>query len=159
MGYVVVVVAQTIILPVVFGCAQLHTHDSWLIADTFGRWFLFWGVGTRLALAGVVQLVKPSFTTQTILGDDSHTGANVVTQELGFANAAIGLGAMVGTFLGGQLAAAITGGLYLGIAGARHLGHRGQNLKERVATWTDLLVFIAMAAYAAALIRDGGPPH
>ena len=153
MGYVVVVLAQTVILPILFGCAKLAAHDGWTIVETFGRWFLFWGVGTRLALAGTVQLIKPDFTTQAILGGDSHSGAKLVTQELGFANLAMGLGAIAGTFLGGGLAAAITGGLFMGIAGARHLGQRGQNVKERVATCTDLLVFVAMAAYAVALIR------
>jgi hypothetical protein len=152
MGYVIVVLAQTLILPVVFGIATLPSHDAWVMVATFGRWFLFWGVGTRLALAGTVQLLKPDFTTESILGTRPDAAANQVTQELGFANLAIGIGGIVGTFLGGGLAAAITGGLYLGAAGVRHLGKRGMNVKERVATWTDLLVLVAMAAYATAVI-------
>jgi|JI10StandDraft_1071094.scaffolds.fasta_scaffold1016312_1 hypothetical protein len=153
MGYVVVVLAQTVILPVVFGMATLDAYDPWVMSATLGRWFLFWGVGTRLALAGIVQLVKPDFTTQSLLGGAPHAAADQVTRELAFANLAMGLGGIVGSFVGGALAAALTGGFYLGAAGVRHLGKRGMNVKETVATWTDLLVCAAMIAYAAAIIR------
>jgi hypothetical protein len=153
MGYIAVVLAQTLILPIVFGLVTIESHETWAMVATFGRWFLFWGIGTRLALAGIVQLVKPDFTTESILGGTPHASANQVAQELAFANIAMGTGAIVGTFVGGGLAAAITGGLYMGIAGARHLGKRGINTKEHVATWTDLLMLVTMAAYAVALVR------
>lgn len=155
MGYIAVVLAQTVVLPVVFGLATLASHDTWAIAGTFGRWFLFWGVGSRLVLAGVVQIVKPEFTTESILGGSPQAGANQVAQELGFADLAMGIGGCVGTFLGGGLAAAITGGLYMGIAGMRHVVKRDANVREQVATWTDLLVFATMIAYAAAVIVRG----
>ena len=152
MGYIVVVLLQTLVMPVVFGATTLPAHDAGTMVATFGRWFLFWGVGTRLALAGIVQLVRPEFTTKSILGAAPVPGARLVVQELGFANVAIGVGGVLGTFSGGGLAAAVTGGLYLGAAGVRHVGSRDMNAKERVATWTDLLVFAAMAAYAVAIL-------
>jgi arginine exporter protein ArgO len=153
MAYVAIVLAQTLILPVVFGISALSGHDhAWLpIVATFGRWFLFWGVGTRLALAGIVQVVKPDFTTGAILGD-APSGAKLVARELGFANLAMGTGGIVGAFVGGGLAAAITGGLYFGVAGVLHLGKRDMNVKEHVATWTDLLMLVAMTCYVIALI-------
>jgi hypothetical protein len=149
MGYVVVVLAQTLVLPLIFTVATLGAHDVWTVVGTFGHWSLFWAIGTRLLLAGIVQVVKPEYTTETIHGEKPSLAA----QELGFANVAMGIGGIVGTFVGGALAAAITGGLYMGIAGVRHLGNRGMNARERVATWTDLLVFGAMAGYALALLR------
>lgn len=155
MGYVVVVLAQTVVLPIVFGIATLRSHETAVVVATFGRWFLFWGIGTRLALAGLVQVVKPNFTTQEILGDAPQKGANLVTRELGFANLAIGTGSIVGTFAGGGVAAAVTGGLYMGVAGVMHLGKRDMNLKEHVATWTDLLMAAAMAAYVVAASSYG----
>jgi hypothetical protein len=151
MGYIAVVLLQTVVLPSIFGACTLASHAPLDVLATFGRWFLFWGVGTRLALAGVVQIAKPDFTTSTILGEAS--AASLTTRELGFANLATGGGAIVGTFLGGGLAAAVTGGAYMACAGFGHLGtSKPMNAKERVATWTDLLIFAAMIAYVVALL-------
>lgn len=155
MGYIAVVLLQTLILPLCFGAFALESHATLDVLATFGRWFLFWGVGTRLALAGIVQVAKPDFTTSAVLGESSAT-ASLTARELGLANLAMGAGAIVGTFGGGGLAAAVTGGAYMAFAGAGHLGKSAaKNAKERVATWTDLLIFAAMAAYVVALLAAG----
>jgi hypothetical protein len=152
MGYVVVVLLQTVILPLGFGVASLHSHATLDVLATFGRWFLFWGVGTRLALAGIVQVVKPDFTTSGILGE-SPAAVSLTARELGFANLSMGAGAIVGTFVGGGLATAVTGGAYMAFAGFGHVGKAAtKNAKETVATWTDLLMFAAMAMYVTALV-------
>jgi hypothetical protein len=152
MGYVVVVLLQTLILPLGFGAFSFDSHAALDVLATFGRWFLFWGVGTRLALAGIVQVVRPDFTTSGILGE-SPAAVSLTTRELGFANVAMGAGAIVGTFVGGGLAAAVTGGAYMACAGFGHVGKSAsKNTKETVATWTDLLIFAAMAVYVIALL-------
>ncbi|MGO9833703.1 MAG: hypothetical protein ACLP1X_05760 [Polyangiaceae bacterium] len=91
-GYLATVVALMGVLPVV------SILVDWLLAGSVGlwdpafRWFVFWGVGVRLLLAGVRQVVQPSFTAREILhlaGPD----AEVVVHELGFANFCLGLAA------------------------------------------------------------------
>ena len=40
---------------------------------------------------------------------------------------------------------AIAGGIYLGLAGLRHVTKPGKGAEESVATWTHLLVFVMVA--------------
>lgn len=146
--YIAVVLLQTLILPLVSGCIELLATggDPVLV---LGRWFLFWGVGTRLVLAGLVQVTRPSFTARDILGADAGNTLLIV-QELGFANIAMGALAVIGAFVPAWwIPAAIPGGIFLGQAGLRHVAKRDKGLEERVATWTDLLVAAAMIVFIA----------
>lgn len=149
--YVMVVLLQTLILPLASGIVELvgQGGDPVLV---IGRWFLFWGVGTRLLLAGIVQVARPSFTARDILGA-GESGALHVVQELGFANIAMGVVGVVGAFVTGWwAAAAIPGGIFLGQAGLRHVAKPGKGLEEQVATWTDLLVALAMLVFVVRIV-------
>jgi hypothetical protein len=152
MFYIVLVLAQTVVLPVVSGVIDLLAHDGAVLVPTFGKWFLFWGVGTRLAVAGGNQILRPRFTVENILGI-ANPGAEHIAQELGFANAAMAAGAIVGVLAGYPLPVAITGGVFMGAAGVRHLMKHERNVKALVAMWTDLLVGVAMVVYVIALVR------
>ncbi|MDR3634229.1 MAG: hypothetical protein P4L84_10510 [Isosphaeraceae bacterium] len=144
--YVVVVLLQTLILPLASGAVELVASGGDPIL-VFGRWFLFWGVGTRLMLAGAVQVVRPAFTMRDILGQ-ADSGTLVVVQELGFANLAMGTLSVIGAFTPGWwAAAAIPGAIFLGQAGLRHVLRPEKGLEERVATWTDLLVAAVMIVF------------
>ena len=149
--YVVVVLLQTLILPLASSAVELGAGggDPILVA---GRWFLFWGVGTRLMLAGVVQVLRPSFTLRGVLGQ-ADSGALQIVQELGFANIAMGALGMIGAFVPDWwAAAAIPGGIFLGQAGLRHVLTPEKGLEERVATWTDLLVAAAMLVFVGRIL-------
>lgn len=149
--YIVVVLLQTLILPSVSGIIELAAQGGDPIL-VFGRWWLFWGVGTRLLLAGVVQIVKPAFTARDILGD-AAAGTLHVVQELGFANLAMGLIAVIGAFVPDWYApAAIPGGLFLAQAGLRHVTKPGKDREEQVATWTDLLDGAVMLVFVARVV-------
>lgn len=144
--YVAVVLLQTLILPLASGTVELVASGGDPIL-VFGRWFLFWGVGTRLVLAGAVQVVRPAFTMRDILGH-ADPGTLVVVQELGFANLAMGTLGVIGAFTPDWwAAAAIPGAIFLGQAGLRHVLRPEKGLEERVATWTDLLVAAVMVVF------------
>ena len=144
--YILLVLAQTVVLPIISGIVELVIAPSDPIL-VFGRWFLFWGVGTRLLVAGASQVFRPQFTVQNILGAPND-GAAQIAQELGFANLTFGVLGILGTFIPGwAVPAAIAGGLFLGLAGFRHLPKKHPNVKESVATWTDLLIFAVMATF------------
>jgi hypothetical protein len=66
MGYFILVIAQTVAFPIICGIIELATvgGDPVLV---FGKWWAFWGVGTRLLVAGIVQ-VSGKGPTATILG-------------------------------------------------------------------------------------------
>lgn len=146
--YVVVVLLQTLVLPIASGIVELALQGGDPVF-VFGRWFLFWGVGTRLVLAGIVQVARPSFTARDILGADAGEALHIV-QELGFANLAMGTLAVIGSFVPAWwVPAALPGGIFLGQAGLRHVAKPGKGHEELVATWTDLLVAGAMLVFVA----------
>jgi hypothetical protein len=149
--YIAVVVLQTLILPLLSGGVQLAVAGGAPVV-IFGVWWAFWGVGTRLVVAGLSQLINPGRTTQGILGSDD-AGAELVVHELAFANLSMGLIGAVSAFADGWgILGAAPGAVYMGLAGFRHLAKRGKNADETVATWTDLLVLVMVSAGTAAIL-------
>jgi hypothetical protein len=120
-----------------------------------GRWFVFWAGGVRLGLAGVRQIANPAFTAKSIF-EIEDAGANVIVQELGFANVAMGLLSLASIARPGWvLPAAIVTGLYYGLAGAMHVLKAGRNRTETWAMVSDLLMFAVLGGYAViALVRE-----
>lgn len=112
-----------------------------------GKWFLFWGAGVRLFTAGLSQITRPQFTAENILGE-KVTGANLIVQELGFANVGFGLAAIIGAWLPGwAVPVAVGPAVFLLLAGIRHIVKPNKNTKELVATLTDLLVGVVLAVF------------
>ncbi|MEV8370257.1 hypothetical protein [Microbacterium sp. NPDC064584] len=147
MGYFIVVLLQTVVLPIVSGVIELAVvgGDPVLV---FGKWFVFWGVGTRLFLAGIVQVSGRASTAQ-ILGATATTGAErQLTAELGTANLAMGFAGLFALVPGWALPVGLAGGLFLLIAGLMHVAKKDKNAKETLATWTDLVVGLAVAVLA-----------
>jgi hypothetical protein len=88
--YVFLVVALMSVLPVASIVVELMGGGRGeLKAAVAGRWFVFWGVGVRLFLAGLRQISQPRYTAEIILGIKS-TDSLTVVRELGFATTAIG---------------------------------------------------------------------
>jgi hypothetical protein len=149
-GYLAIVLGLMVILPIAtFAVERLRatgTDDSW---ETLFRWFIFWGIGVRLLVAGVRQIVQPSFTSREIF-HLSSADAEVVVRELGFANVCMGLAATATGFVPSwRPCAAFTGGLYFGIAGAMHAIKRPATPNEWVALTSDLFIFGVAAVYFA----------
>ena len=151
--YILLVLLQTLILPLVSTLIHVAVGggNPLIIA---GIWWAFWGVGTRLTVAGISQLANPGRTAKGILGIDD-AGAEQVVHELGYANLSMGLIALVAPFVPGWgILGAVGGAIYLGLAGFRHVTKRGKNLDENVATWTDLLVFVMVGlGVVGAIVR------
>ena len=94
MGYFIGVILQTIVLPIVSGTIELATTGGNPV-EVYGRWWVFWGVGTRLLVAGVVQLVRPE-TTAAILGTEKPAASELqVARELSTANIGMGLAGLL----------------------------------------------------------------
>jgi hypothetical protein len=150
--YVALVLLQTLILPLVSGVIHLVVKGGNSLV-VFGTWWAFWGVGTRLTVAGLSQLTNPARTTRGILNIEDNAAEHVV-QEFGYANVSMGLVGLVAPFVSGWgILGAVPGAVFLGLAGLRHVVKRAKSRKETVATWTDLLVFVmvALGILAAAL--------
>lgn len=108
------------------------------------KWFAFWSVGLRLLLAGVRQIVQPTYTAKEILGMSSGESVLLV-RELGFANAAMGTVAVVSMLMPSwRLAASLTGGVFYVLAGANHVLQPHRNKLESVAMISDLFVGVVL---------------
>jgi hypothetical protein len=153
--YFFVVAALTLLLPI--GSAVLeHGAPDWL--SSLGKWTAFWATGVRLFTAGASQVFRPAFTLKEMFEIDGDAATPVV-QELGFANiamGALGLSALINPML--AFGGALVGGLYYGLAGARHVGDRThkRNGLRSAALASDLWVFAVLAAFAATRLAAGG---
>ena len=147
MGYFILVIAQTVAFPIISGIIELATvgGDPVLV---FGKWWVFWGVGTRLLVAGIVQ-VSGRGPTAAILGAAAPSiQERQLARELGMANVGMGLAGLLALVPGWALPAGFAGGVFLLIAGLMHVSKRNKNPREALATWTDLIVGVVIVVLA-----------
>lgn len=153
MGYAIPVLLQTVGLPILSGIIELLVlgGDPVLV---FGKWWVFWGVGTRLFLAGIVQ-VSGKGPTAAILGAAKPSVQETqLVRELGTANIGMGFAGLFALIPGWALPVGLAGGVFLLIAGLMHVTKKNKNMQESVATWTDLVVGVAVVVLSVyTLIR------
>lgn len=147
MGYFVLVILQTVALPIISGVIELVTvgGDPVLV---FGKWWAFWGVGTRLLVAGVVQASGKGPTSEILGADRPTVQAQQLTRELGTANIGMGIAGLLALVPGWEVPAGLAGGIFLLIAGIMHVPKKDKNAQETLATWTDLVVGLAVVILA-----------
>ena len=153
--YFVMVIGLMVVLPVASVIVEFAASGgSADLLDLIGNWFLFWGVGVRLFIAGVSQTFRPTFTVQNILGN-ADTGATQIVKELGFANLGFGLVGLIAPWIDGwSVPGAIAPALFLGLDGIVHIAKKNKNAKEWLATVTDLLIAVVLAVFViTSLVR------
>lgn len=147
--YRTAIILMMFVLPLGAIVVEHLVHPDALLIALAAKWFVFWLVGVRLFLAGVMQLARPTFTAQNILGLKSDEALPLV-RELGIANVAAGIvglaSIVVSSFL---LPIAIWGVVFYGGAGLGHIIRRERSAKENVAMLTDLFAFLVLAAIVA----------
>ena len=149
--YFIFVALFLFVLPAISVLAEaLLSHGSIDLMLLIGKWFVFWGVGVRLFIAGVRQVAQPQFTAESIF-QVKDRGALAIVREVGFANLSMGaLGLLTLPKPGFLVAATIVGGLYYGLAGAGHAVRRDKNASEWTALVTDLFMFLLLATFLGA---------
>ena len=112
MGYFIGVILQTVVLPIVSGTVELVLVGGGPF-EVYGRWWVFWGVGTRLLVAGIVQVVRPQMTAE-ILGSGRATPAELHSaRELSTANIGMGLAGLLALVPAWAAPAGVAGGVFL----------------------------------------------
>lgn len=112
-----------------------------------GKWFVFWGVGVRLLIAGVRQIAKPELTATGIFGV-TDKAAFPLAQELGFWNLTIGLIAIASIRRPDWVVPmAIAGMLFYAMAGALHVTNKSREFSENVAMISDLGMAALLLAF------------
>lgn len=144
MSYFAGVFLLMLVLPAASVVAELGSAP---LFDLIAKWFVFFGCGARLLMAGLMQTLHPRFTSSGIFGI-ADPAAEAIVRELGFANIAMGtLGLATILRPDWLLPAALACGLFYGLAGLGHVLRKGRNGKEEVALYTDLAAFALLAAY------------
>ncbi len=120
-----------------------HESFGWAL---IGKWFIFWAVGMRLFTAGISQASNPAFTAG-IFRMRTQEGFTVI-RELGFANISLGVMGILSVINSDwRLLAAVTGGLFLGLAGIQHFFKKPDSRNEVIAMIYDLAALIVIALY------------
>jgi len=148
--YIAVVALTMLILPVLSIFIDHGLHPDPPIVLLVGRWFVFWGVGVRLALAGLRQFFQPEFTAKQIFQSSSPDVLPLV-RELGVANFSASVVALLSLGMPSfVLPAAISAGIFYGVAGVRHIMGRHRSRNENVAMVSDLLMSAVLLIFVAA---------
>jgi hypothetical protein len=148
--YIAIVANTMLVLPVGSILFAVRANPDAELIDTMGKWFVFWGVGARLGLAGARQILRPEFTARDILGVDGD-GALIIVRELGFANLSIEIVALlVLRFPAFVLPAAIYSTIFYAAAGVMHVMESKRGTNENVAMVSDLGMSLVLGGFAAA---------
>jgi len=148
--YIAVVALTMFLLPAGSVFVEWALHPQASIIFLVGRWFVFWGVGVRLGLAGLRQFFQPSFTAREIfhMGGDE---ALALVRELGVANFATGVVGLLSLAMPGFiLPVSISAGIFYGIAGIGHIAERDRSPNETVAMVSDMFMFLVLAGFVVA---------
>lgn len=150
--YLAIVLLAMLVLPLVSIAIERAMDPSIHPVYLAGRWFVFWAVGVRLALAGLRQFFQPAFTAREIFRMKSDEALPLV-RELGIANFSLGVVGLASlalpTFV---LPAAVAAAVFYGIAGVRHAFARNKSRNETIAMASDLLIALVLALYAALIL-------
>ncbi len=147
--YFVVVAALMLVLPLISIAVEHALGHNAAMLTLVGKWFTFWSVGIRLAVAGLRQIIQPRYTARSILGLEGDE-ALLVVRELGFANVAIGTVGVCSLMLPSWAPpGALAGGIFLALAGVNHAVQTHRNAKENTAMVSDLLVAAILVVYCA----------
>jgi hypothetical protein len=151
--YAAIAIGLMVVLPLVSIVVELALRHGADILLLVGTWFTFWGIGVRLLIAGLNQVIRPGFTAQNIFKIDAPEALSIVS-ELGNANVAFGLiGILSLPFPGFLMPAAIAGGLFLALDAVVHLRRKERDVNENIALITDLVIPVTTILY---LIRALG---
>jgi hypothetical protein len=146
--YLINVVATMLILPLACIMAEAVVKTTPVNWSLIGKYFIFWAIGVRLLIAGLKQSLQPRFTAEQIFNIRNSEESLAVIRELGFANICLGLAGILSLFrMEWRPVAAITGGLYFGLAGLLHIFRTPASRNETIAKISDLFIFGVVLLY------------
>jgi hypothetical protein len=151
--YFIVVLLTTVGLPIASVAIELLVRPEFGLIAAAGKWFVFWGIGIRLLMAGTSQVLRPSFTASGIFRIKDPTAEKIVA-ELGYANISMGLAGALSLLSQAWIApAGLAGALFLGLAGIKHAMNSERSAKENVAMTTDLFACIVAICLGSLAVR------
>ena len=146
--YLATVLLLMAVLPIgSIAIEYFNFHSSLPLMLLMGKWFVFWGAGIRLFLAGLRQFFQPRFTAEEIFHIKSDDALPLV-RELGVANLATGVAGITSLAKPSFVPpVALIAAIFYGVAGIRHATDKGRSLNQNIALISDLFIFLVFAAY------------
>ena len=153
--YLIMIAVLMVACPIICIAGEVLLFGSaTTVLAVFGKWFVFWGVGARLFLAGLRQAIQPEYTARTLLGI-REAESLIVVRERGYANLAIGAVGLASLAVGEwRLAAAIIGAVFYGLAGVNHVRRPHRNRLENAAMASGLFMFAVLLAFCLATLAS-----
>jgi hypothetical protein len=157
--YLINVLATMLIIPLLSILAEAAWKTTPLTIELAGKYFIGWGIGVRLLIAGLRQSIRPEFTAEQIFHIRDSRETLPIIRELGFANICLGLLGTISLFeKEWRLPAAVAGGLYFGFAGFLHVFRKAATFNELVAKISDLFIFGVALLYSMLTLSQPGSP-
>jgi hypothetical protein len=155
--YLAVVVLTMFVLPIGSMLVEHILNPDAALVWLVGRWFVFWGVGVRLTLAGARQTIQPAFTAHEIFHISGDEVLPIV-RELGVSNFGVGVVGLLSLLAPSFVVPiAILAAIFYGAAALGHVRQRHRSSNENIALAGDLFAFLALATFlVGAALRAAG---
>ena len=142
----VAIILLMAVLPIFSIIQEMVTSQTELL-DALGKWFVFWGVGWRLATAGIHQLMRPGFTAKDIF-EIHDPAASKLVLEIGIGNLALGLPAIASLYFPAWVPAlALAGCIFYGLAGIQHVRNKASTRAEIAAMVSNIGIATILIIY------------
>jgi len=149
LSYLLLNIGLVLIMPMVSTYTEHYVDEVTVSWTSLVKWFIFWTIGIRMFATGIKQASSPEATEPKVLSIKNSDTYNMI-RKLGFANITIGVMGILSVLHDQwRLLAAITGGLYLGLASVQHYFKKSYTPKQVIALIYDLLVFFVLFLYIA----------
>lgn len=131
------------VLPLLSAAAEYHFAKVNISAALVGKWFIFWTVGIRFLVAGFIQVIRQGRGGSAILlqGDQSGEFGKILGLVKMFLAGLAFLCMMKESW---SLLAAITVGIYVGLAGFQHDFKKPGTAEGWISMIYDMIVFVVI---------------
>ncbi|MEA5442539.1 hypothetical protein [Cyanobium gracile] len=146
-----IVVALMLVLPATGFIVESLMSQAAFTRVLVGKWFVFWVVSVRLAIAGWQQIPQTRYTAEVILALKSQDSL-VLVRGLGFAHLLIGLLELTSLALPSWSSAAALAGIHRTFRGDR-------NEKETIAMASDLWAAVVLLSSLSLKLISSPPPE
>jgi hypothetical protein len=139
--------AIMILLPVICILIDYYSDRKKEKLFLIAKWVLFWSVGIRSFTAGLVQLLNPSYTAEVIF-HLSGSEFYIFIRELGVANIAIGLAAIISYKLNNwRVPVAFISLIFNLFLSINHIINFQAGFNQAVSLTGDLLIVIVLSIF------------
>jgi hypothetical protein len=146
----IAIIAFMVALPIVSIAIDVSTAGTPMII-ALGKWFVFWGVGWRLATAAIHQAMRPAFTAKAIFEVEDPRATKLVL-EIAFGNFALGATAIASLYFPTWVPTmAMAGAIFYGLAGFQHVRNKATKSAEIAAMVSDLGIAAILLIYLGLL--------